>query len=117
MAGPAGAKSSNLMLSLALALFSYVPFPTVAKVSLIVSMLLFVVDPLPPTTRLVAVFSVIFIGVLNHYYQQHELAGEYEADESAKHANDGATSISTENGSFSHPKPGVEVSSESKKQD
>jgi hypothetical protein len=56
---------SNLLLTSTLALLSYVPFEFVAKGSLLLAVFLFVMDPFPPTSRLLAVFFVSTIGILS----------------------------------------------------
>ena len=45
---------SSLVLSSLLALLSYVPFEYVAKGTLLISVALFVLDPIPPLTRLLS---------------------------------------------------------------
>jgi len=70
--------SKNLFLAAVVALSVYVPFETVAKVSLIVAAFLFVVDPIPPYSRLIAIASCWTVLKLNKYHrgfiikQQHE---------------------------------------------
>ena len=53
--------SNNLVLAALLALLSYVPFEYLAKFSLLVAAGLFIVDPLPPYTRLLALGLVLFV--------------------------------------------------------
>jgi hypothetical protein len=48
---------TNIVLASILALFSYVPFEYVAKTTLIVSVLLFVIDPFPPLTRILSLVT------------------------------------------------------------
>ena len=63
----------NLVLASLLALLSYVPFEWVAKGTLIVSAVLFVWDPIPPTSRLLAVVSVLMVSVIGRLHRQwHE---------------------------------------------
>mmetsp|Transcript_994 Transcript_994/g.2154 ORF Transcript_994/g.2154 Transcript_994/m.2154 type:complete len:108 (+) Transcript_994:272-595(+) len=61
--------SSNLLLMALVAMSAYAKFETVAKTTLVVSVYLFVVDPLPPVTRLVAIISTLLVLVLNRWYQ------------------------------------------------
>ena len=48
---------------------SYVKFETVAKSTLVVSMYLFIVDPIPGVTRIVAIISCCVVLGLNRWYQ------------------------------------------------
>mmetsp|Transcript_39150 Transcript_39150/g.94657 ORF Transcript_39150/g.94657 Transcript_39150/m.94657 type:complete len:109 (+) Transcript_39150:318-644(+) len=61
--------SSNLLLMALVAMSAYVKFETAAKTTLVVSVYLFVVDPLPPISRLVAIISCLLVLVLNRWYQ------------------------------------------------
>ena len=71
--------SKNLFLAAVVALSVYVPFETVAKVSLIVAAFLFVVDPLPPFSRLIAIVSCWIVLKLNKYHRDFLLEEELAA--------------------------------------
>lgn len=79
--GPAVNTSTNFLLASILALLSYVPFEWVAKGSLILSAFLFIVDPIPPLSRLLAIVSLLVVYGLtklrnhhHHNYYPHEEA-------------------------------------------
>jgi flagellar biosynthesis component FlhA len=55
---------NNLVLSSILAFFSYVPFEYVAKVTLIVAAALFILDPVPPVSRVLALVITAVVLVL-----------------------------------------------------
>lgn len=55
----------SIVLSSILALLSYVPFQIVAKSSLIFCGLVFIFDPIPPTSRLLSLLCVIFVAILS----------------------------------------------------
>lgn len=61
--------SNNLVLAALLALLSYVPFEYLAKGSLLVAAGLFIVDPWPPVTRLIALGLVVFVLLLSRIEQ------------------------------------------------
>lgn len=65
----APASSKNLFLAAVVALSVYVPFETVAKVSLVAAAFLFVVDPIPPFSRLIAIVSCWAVLKLNKYHR------------------------------------------------
>ena len=65
----APASSKNLFLAAVVALSVYVPFETVAKVSLIAAAFLFVADPIPPYSRLIALVSCWVVLKLNKYHR------------------------------------------------
>lgn len=73
--GPTTIGGHNFLLASILALLSYVPFEWVAKGSLILCAFLFIVDPIPPISRLLALISLLVVYGLtklkNHH--QHEL--------------------------------------------
>ncbi|KAG7340269.1 hypothetical protein IV203_023812 [Nitzschia inconspicua] len=77
---PIVGSSSNLMLAAIVALTSYVPFEWMAKGSLLLCIVMFVVDPLPPVTRLFSIVSTLFVLLLTKWYR-HVLA-EREKEES-----------------------------------
>jgi hypothetical protein len=62
--------SNNMMLAAVLAMLSYVPFDWVAKGSLLFAVFLFVVDPIPPASRLLALISVIVVGLLSKIHRR-----------------------------------------------
>ena len=64
--------SRNLLLGAVVSLFVHVPFEIVAKVSLIAAAVLFVVDPLPPYSRLIAIVSCWIVLKLTTYHRNHE---------------------------------------------
>jgi hypothetical protein len=70
--------SNNLVLAALLALLSYVPFEYLAKGSLIAAAGLFIVDPIPPYTRLVALGLVAFVLLLSRIEQHWEKDQEDE---------------------------------------
>ncbi|CAJ1964016.1 unnamed protein product [Cylindrotheca closterium] len=72
----AGTGSNNLLLASGLALLSYVPFQYVAKGSLIVCAILFVLDPIPPLSRLLALISLLVVYFLSKLHKQAVLAAE-----------------------------------------
>jgi hypothetical protein len=63
-------RGQSLVLSSILALLSYVPFEIVAKFTLIFCGIIFVVDPIPPTSRLVSLVSVVLVGALSKIERQ-----------------------------------------------
>lgn len=54
----------SIILASILALLSYVPFKIVAKSTLIFCGLVFVFDPIPPTSRILSLLSVVIVGIL-----------------------------------------------------
>ena len=63
---------SNFLFSAIIAFAVYVPFTTVAKATVLVSGILFIVDPIPPYTRLVGIVSCGLILKLNAWYRAHQ---------------------------------------------
>mmetsp|Transcript_42796 Transcript_42796/g.120940 ORF Transcript_42796/g.120940 Transcript_42796/m.120940 type:complete len:116 (+) Transcript_42796:159-506(+) len=63
---------NNLVLASLLAILSYVPFEWVAKGSLIVCAFLFIVDPFPPISRLLAIVSLFVVYGLTKLHNQHQ---------------------------------------------
>ena len=59
----------NIVLAAILALLSYVPFEVVAKLSLIVCVFLFVVDPFSPVSRLLSLVATIVVALLSRSYR------------------------------------------------
>ena len=66
-------KNPNLALASLLALLSYVPFAWVAKGSLLLCAFLFIVDPIPPTSRLLAIISLLVVYGLTKLHNHHQL--------------------------------------------
>jgi hypothetical protein len=62
---------SNLVLASVLAILSYVPFEFVAKVTLLLSAFLFIVDPFPPLSRIIALISLFIVSILSRFYNNH----------------------------------------------
>ena len=63
---------NNLVLTSILAILSYVPFELVAKGSLIVCGVLFILDPIPPVTRLISLISLFVVSFLSKLYKQQQ---------------------------------------------
>eukprot|EP00547_Thalassionema_nitzschioides_P005050 CAMPEP_0194207050 /NCGR_PEP_ID=MMETSP0156-20130528/5918_1 /TAXON_ID=33649 /ORGANISM="Thalassionema nitzschioides, Strain L26-B" /LENGTH=97 /DNA_ID=CAMNT_0038933731 /DNA_START=33 /DNA_END=326 /DNA_ORIENTATION=+ len=61
---------SNLVLASVLSFLSYVPFEWVAKGSLIVCAVLFILDPIPPLTRIISVISLLVVHCLSQLYRE-----------------------------------------------
>jgi len=57
--------SKNIYLAAIIALSAYVPFEIVAKVTVILGIILFVIDPIPPYSRLIAIISCFIVLKLN----------------------------------------------------
>ena len=77
------ASSRNLFLAAIIALSVYVPFETVAKVSLIVSAFLFVVDPVPPYSRLIAIASCFVVLKLNKYHNDSIISQQHMEEQAS----------------------------------
>ena len=75
---PSQRVGGNLILASLLALLSYVPFEWVARASLIVCILLFVLDPIPPLTRLVSLVATFVVLLLTKSYRRWVLEQEQE---------------------------------------
>uniref|UniRef100_A0A7S2V2E4 Uncharacterized protein n=1 Tax=Fibrocapsa japonica TaxID=94617 RepID=A0A7S2V2E4_9STRA len=56
--------SRSLVLAATLAVLSYVPFEYIAKITLFICAALFIFDPIPPISRIVALICVVVVGVL-----------------------------------------------------
>jgi hypothetical protein len=87
---------SNLLLASGLALFSFVPFEYVAKATLFVAVLLFIGDPLPPTSRLTSIFLLISVSVLSRLHRrwkqgQPETHIQIEQQGQGQETNEGTT--------------------------
>jgi hypothetical protein len=63
-----------------MALFSYVPFEYVAKFSLVVAVFLFILDPVPPLSRMLSLMTLFVVAVLakEHNKWQAQQAKEEE---------------------------------------
>ena len=67
---PGGSSSSrNIFLALIIALSAYVPFEIVAKATVLVGILLFIWDPIPPYSRLIAIVSCLVVLKLNAWHR------------------------------------------------
>lgn len=76
MAPRLASSGSNLVLASGLALLSYVPFEYVAKGSLITCAILFIFDPIPPLSRLLALVSLCVVYFLSKLHKQAVLEAE-----------------------------------------
>uniref|UniRef100_A0A7S3P4Y8 Uncharacterized protein n=1 Tax=Amphora coffeiformis TaxID=265554 RepID=A0A7S3P4Y8_9STRA len=73
--------AGDLMLAAVLALLSYAPFEYVAKTTLIIAAGLFIIDPIPPYSRLIALLSVGMVGLLSRVlrtWQEGQQEEEHE---------------------------------------
>jgi len=50
------------------ALTAFVPFETIATATLLVCVFLFVLDPIPPATRVIAMISVFVVAILARFH-------------------------------------------------
>jgi hypothetical protein len=72
-------RGQSLLLASIMALFSYVPFEYVAKFSLVLAILLFVFDPVPPLSRMLSLSTLFVVAVLAKEYnkwQAQKVEGE-----------------------------------------
>ena len=67
------------VLSSLLAILSYLPFELVAKTSLIVFSVLFITDPFPPASRVIAIIGVVVVGMLSKMEKRCREVNEQEA--------------------------------------
>jgi len=58
-------RSNNLIIAGVLALLSYAPFKIVAQITLVLCLFLFVLDPFPPNSRLIAIIAVSVVHLLS----------------------------------------------------
>jgi len=58
------------ILVIAVALMSYLSFETIAKTTLIAAAILFILDPYPPYSRIIALVSCIVVSVLGRLHSQ-----------------------------------------------
>jgi hypothetical protein len=63
----------SLILTSALALLSYIPFECIAKFTLAFCALLFIFDPIPPTSRILALAGVLSVALLSKIERQWRL--------------------------------------------
>mmetsp|Transcript_6442 Transcript_6442/g.11767 ORF Transcript_6442/g.11767 Transcript_6442/m.11767 type:complete len:103 (+) Transcript_6442:159-467(+) len=70
MSSRARATGVNLIISSLLATLSYLPFEIVAKGTLVICILLFVLDPFPESSRLVALAGVMGVLLINRARQR-----------------------------------------------
>ena len=59
-----------MMLAATLACLSYVPFEYVAKGSLLFAVLLFIMDPIPPVSRLLSLVLVVAVGAISKMHRR-----------------------------------------------
>ena len=83
MASTTRASTSSVFLAAVVALSVYVPFETVAKASLVASSVLFVVDPLPPCSRLIALVSCVLVWKLNAAHRQLAIRRQLEEEQAS----------------------------------
>jgi hypothetical protein len=79
-----------MILASIMACLSFVPFEYVAKGSLLFAVLLFVVDPIPPVSRLLSLFLVVVVGIVSKLHRQYTVIEEDEFD------NDDANTFSSD---------------------
>jgi hypothetical protein len=68
----------NVALASLLALLSFVPFEIVAKGTLVISAFLFIVDPIPPLTRILAIVSLFVVLLLSKLHSKIVLEQEQQ---------------------------------------
>ena len=78
--------TGDLLLAALLAVLSYAPFEYVAKTTLVVAAVLFILDPLPPYSRLIAMLSILTVALLNRTLQSWQQG--QEDDEGIQQGND-----------------------------
>lgn len=64
--------SQNVILATVFALLTYLPFRTVAKVSLQICLVLFILDPIPPYSRLASLVAAGVVFVLSKLHNNIE---------------------------------------------
>jgi hypothetical protein len=72
---------SSLLLAAGLAVLSYLPFEYVARGSWCVCVYLFVVDPMPPMSRLLSLVLVLVIALLTRMHRQWHSVNDAAHDE------------------------------------
>ena len=75
------------MLASGLAFLSYIPFEIVAKASLLLLVLLFIVDPFPPHSRLLALVSCGVVGFLARAHRNWQIQNSLEELQEEEHQN------------------------------
>jgi hypothetical protein len=80
--------AGDLAFAAFLALLSYAPFEYVAKTTLVVAATLFVLDPLPPYSRMIALISIALVGLLNRIQQTWQQGQGHDNGGIAKHGDD-----------------------------
>lgn len=78
------ARGVNLVLASLLAFLSYVPFEYVAKGSLLVCVWLFIVDPIPPVSRLLSLIATMVIAGLSRLYRNWNEGQRLQEDDDNK---------------------------------
>lgn len=78
------ARGVNLVLASLLAFLSYVPFEYVAKGSLLVCVWLFIVDPIPPVSRLLSLIATMVIAGLSRLYRNWNEGQRLQEDDNNK---------------------------------
>jgi flagellar biosynthesis component FlhA len=68
----------DLMLAGILAILSYAPFEYVAKATLVMAAFLFILDPIPPYSRFIALISMGVVGLLSRTLRAWEKAQKEE---------------------------------------
>jgi hypothetical protein len=76
---------NNVLLAAAVALLSYFPFEVVAKITLLVAALMFMLNPFP-LARLVSVICILVLAILNRVKKnwdqsQEEMGEEMEGED------------------------------------
>ena len=79
------------MLAAVLALLSYAPFEYVAKTTLIVAAGLFIIDPMPPYSRLIALVSVGMVGLLSRVLRTWQEGQQQSEERQRQEEADGET--------------------------
>lgn len=79
--GVIGGGGRTIPLATGLALLSYVPFEYVAKGTLLLCALLFIVDPFPPLSRFIALLSLILVAILSRFYNEYVLTEQQEQND------------------------------------
>jgi membrane protein implicated in regulation of membrane protease activity len=82
-----------MVVALMAALTAFVPFETLATACLLVCVFLFILDPVPPITRLVALLSVFVVAVLARFH--NTLKEERKKEEEKNKSRSGMSSTSS----------------------
>ena len=70
MARTASSLGRSLLLTSVLALLSYIPFEYIAKITLAFCAIVFIGDPIPPISRLLALTGVLLVALLSKIERQ-----------------------------------------------